>query len=48
MGYGDDRGGATDRIGAEVHGVDATRPLPPEQVVELRRALLDHLVIFLR
>ncbi len=35
-------------IGAQVHGVDASRPLPPGQADELRRALLEHLVIFLR
>jgi taurine dioxygenase len=34
-------------IGAEVHGVDASRPLEAEVVAEVRRALLAHLVIFL-
>lgn len=38
----------TGTIGAIVHGVDATAPITPEQAGELRRALLDHLVIFLR
>ncbi len=35
-------------LGAEVHGVDLSQPLPPEVVAEVRRALLDHLVIFFR
>jgi taurine dioxygenase len=35
-------------LGAEIEGVDAARPLAPEIVAELRQALLDHLVIFLR
>ena len=35
-------------LGAEVWGVDASRPLPPEVIVETRQAWLDHLVIFLR
>ena len=35
-------------IGARIHGVDATRPLLPGQGDELRRAVLDHLVVFLR
>jgi len=34
--------------GAEVSGVDASRPLAPEVVAELRRALAEHCVIFLR
>ena len=38
----------TSKIGAVVHGIDASRPLAPEQVAELRRALLEHLVVFLR
>lgn len=38
----------TKAIGAIVHGVDLTRPVDPEQAAELRRALLDHLVVFLR
>jgi len=35
-------------LGAEVHGVDVSRPLAPEIVSEIRQAWLDHLVIFIR
>jgi taurine dioxygenase len=35
-------------LGAEVSGVDLTRPLDEGQVSELRAALLQHLVIFFR
>src|SRR5438045_5888415 len=35
-------------LGAEIHGVDMARDLGPEVVGEVRQALLDHLVIFLR
>jgi len=35
-------------LGAEVAGVDLGRPLSAEIVAELRRALLDHLVLFFR
>jgi taurine dioxygenase len=35
-------------LGAEVDGVDLGRPLGPEDVGMLRRALLDHLVLFFR
>ena len=38
----------TATIGAVIHGVDATSALPAGQIDEMRRALLDHLVIFLR
>ena len=38
----------TAAIGATIDGVDATQPLPRGQAAEIRRALLDHLVIFLR
>jgi len=34
--------------GAEIAGVDASRPLSAEVVAELRRALAEHCVIFLR
>ena len=34
--------------GAELSGVDASRPLSAETVAELRRALAEHCVIFLR
>jgi taurine dioxygenase len=34
--------------GAEISGIDASRPLSVETVAELRRALADHCVIFLR
>jgi taurine dioxygenase len=35
-------------LGAEVSGVDLAHNLPDETVAEIRRALLDHLVIFFR
>jgi alpha-ketoglutarate-dependent taurine dioxygenase len=35
-------------LGAEIHGVDMAKDLLPEVVGEVRQALLDHLVIFLR
>jgi len=35
-------------LGAEVDGVDLSRPLPTDAVALLRRALLDHLVLFFR
>src|SRR3546814_5402479 len=35
-------------IGAEIRGVDLSEPLDAGVVVEIRRAFLDHLVIFLR
>ena len=35
-------------LGAEIHGVDASRSLEADVVAEMRQALLDHLVIFLR
>lgn len=35
-------------LGAEITGVDLSRPLDDETVSELRRALLDYLVIFFR
>lgn len=35
-------------LGAEVHGADLSKPLPPEILAEVRRALLDNLVIFFR
>ena len=35
-------------MGAEVSGVDLAQDLPEEVIGELRRALLDHLVIFFR
>jgi len=34
--------------GAEIEGIDASCPLAPEVVAELRRALAEHCVIFLR
>ena len=34
--------------GAEISGIDASRPLGAEVVAELRRALDEHCVIFLR
>ena len=35
-------------IGAEVLGVDLSRPLDEAVAAELRRALVDHLVLFFR
>ena len=35
-------------LGAEIAGVDASRPLPREAIAEIRQAWLDHLVVFLR
>jgi taurine dioxygenase len=35
-------------IGAEIGGVDLSRPLPDAQVAEIRRAWLAHLVVFFR
>ena len=35
-------------IGAEIGGVDLTRPLPPEQVRDIRAALLKWKVVFFR
>lgn len=35
-------------IGAEIHGVDLTRPLAPEAVQEIRTALLQWKVVFFR
>src|SRR6266853_1800972 len=35
-------------LGAELHGVDISRDLENDVVGEMRQALLDHLVIFLR
>lgn len=35
-------------LGAEIDGVDIARPLDDEIVTQIRRALLDHLVIFFR
>ena len=35
-------------IGAEIRGVDLSRPVPDEQLAEIRRAWLAHLVVFFR
>jgi taurine dioxygenase len=35
-------------LGAEIHGIDASRPLAAEVIAEIRHAWLEHLVIFLR
>ena len=39
---------ATVHIGAEIHGVDLTRPLPAQQVADIRAALLRYQVVFFR
>ena len=38
----------TPTIGAEIEGVDLSSPLDGDQVAEIRKALLDHLVLFFR
>jgi taurine dioxygenase len=38
----------TNSIGAEVTGVDLSKPLTSEQHIELKTALLDHYVLFFR
>src|SRR5260221_7097418 len=38
----------TPAIGAEIEGLDLTRPLDEEQLARIHRALLDNLVIFFR
>lgn len=38
----------TQRIGAEIHGLDLTRPLSAAQVAQIAHALTDHLVVFFR
>jgi taurine dioxygenase len=38
----------TPTIGAKVRGADLSRPLPPEQWIEIHQAFLRHLVIFFR
>lgn len=38
----------TRHIGAEIGGIDFTRPLQDEQIAEVRQALLQHLVVFFR
>ena len=38
----------TPTIGAEVEGVDLSAPLDASEVADIRQALLDHLVLFLR
>jgi taurine dioxygenase len=35
-------------LGAEVRGLDLSRPMPAETLAELRRAWLENLVIFFR
>ncbi|MDE0384436.1 MAG: TauD/TfdA family dioxygenase [Defluviicoccus sp.] len=35
-------------VGAEIGGIDLTRPLGDEQLAELRRAFVEHLVLFFR
>ena len=38
----------TPTIGAEIHGVDLSRPLGNQQFQEIHDALMDHLVVFFR
>ncbi|MVW78204.1 TauD/TfdA dioxygenase family protein [Bordetella sp. 02P26C-1] len=38
----------TGTIGAEIHGVDVSKPLTPEMLAQIRQCLLDHCVIFFR
>ncbi len=35
-------------LGAEIHGIDLAQDLPADTVLGIRRALLDHLVVFFR
>ena len=35
-------------LGAEIHGVDLSQDLPGETVAEIRKAFLEHLVVFFR
>jgi len=35
-------------LGAEITGIDLSRPLDPEQVADIRAAAVDHLVVFFR
>jgi taurine dioxygenase len=35
-------------LGAEIEGIDLSRPLPPGQLAELRRLWLEHLAVFFR
>jgi taurine dioxygenase len=39
---------ATATIGANIHGVDLSKPLPDDTIAEIRQALLDHQVLFFR
>jgi taurine dioxygenase len=39
---------AAGAIGADIYGIDAAQPLAEEAVAEIRRAFLEHCVIFLR
>ncbi len=39
---------ASPHIGAEISGIDLTKPLEPHQVREIHDALMEHLVIFFR
>ena len=39
---------AAGAIGADIYGVDAARELPDEVIAEIRRAFLEHCVVFLR
>jgi taurine dioxygenase len=35
-------------IGAEIHGIDLELDLPDDTIAAIRKALLDHLVLFFR
>ena len=39
---------STGTLGAEISGVDLSQPLDDDMIVEIRQALLEHLVIFFR
>lgn len=39
---------ASGAIGADIYGVDASQPLADDAVAEIRRAFLEHCVVFLR
>ena len=44
--YNIDVNPVSDALGAEINGVDISAPLDAEVVSEIRKALLNHLVIF--
>ena len=39
---------ASDKIGAEISGIDLSKPIEPQTISEIRQVFLDHCVIFFR